>query len=82
MARGKSHKNLAKNFCSCIKKVRKTVKLRGQTRDKKQSKVREKEAAAIAICVRSVLKSRGRTLRKFKCDKKPYLETQSPFLDR
>lgn len=77
MARGQSRKNLATNFCKCIKKVRKTVKLR-QTRGKKQSISREKESAAIAICVRSVLGTRGRTLRKFKCDKTPYLETQSP----
>lgn len=75
MARGQSRKNLAGKFCRCIKQVRKTVKPR-QARGQKTTKA--KESAAIAICVRSVLGNRGRTLRKFKCDKKPYLETQSP----
>jgi hypothetical protein len=60
----------ASRFCRCIKAVRKTVKRRpGQT----------KESGAIAICVKSVLKSRGRTLKKFKCRgaKAPILQTQS-----
>jgi hypothetical protein len=63
---------LAKNFCHCIKKVRKTVKVRkGQN---KSAKGREK--AAIGICVKSVIQTRGKTLRKFKCKPKPYLLTQ------
>ena len=66
-ARGRSRKTLAKKFCRCIKAVRKTVKVRGSA---------GKESAAIAICTRSVLGTRGRTLRKFKCDKKAELETQ------
>jgi len=37
-----------------------------------------KEAAAIAICVKSVLGSRGRTLKRFKCGSKPHVTTQSP----
>ena len=46
-----------KRFCSCIKQVRKTFKpVRGT-----------KEGAAIAICTKSVLQSRKRTLRKFRC---------------
>jgi len=46
-----------KRFCSCIKQVRKQVKpVRGT-----------KEGAAIAICTKSVLQSRKRTLRKFHC---------------
>ena len=54
-------------FCRCIKDVRKTVKSRpGST----------KESSAIAICVRSVLQRRGRTLKKFKCRGKPKLTTQ------
>jgi hypothetical protein len=65
---------LAKNFCHCIKKVRKTVKVRpGQNKT-----VKGREKAAIGICVKSVIQSRGKTLRKFKCDKKPYLLTQKP----
>ena len=64
---------LAKNLCHCIKKVRKTVKLRPSQKNK-SAKGREK--AAIGICVKSVLQTRGKTLRKFRCDKKPYLLTQ------
>jgi hypothetical protein len=79
---------LAKNLCHCIKKVRKTVKLRpnqkpNQTSKQNKSlkraekeKEKEKEKAAIGICVKSVLHTRGKTLRKFSCNKKPYLLTQ------
>jgi hypothetical protein len=67
-------KALAKKLCSCIGKVRKTVKLR-----KGQKKTRaSKEKAAIGICVKSVLQTRGRTLKRFSCDKKPSLVTQKP----
>ena len=65
---------LAKTFCNCIKKVRRTVKLR-------KSLGSSKEKAAIAICVKSVLGSRGKTLRKFRCrrrNKGPRLATQPP----
>jgi len=58
-------------FCRCIKAVKKTVKLRVGRGDALR------ERAAIAICVKSILQSRGRTLKKFKCrgnDK--YLKTQ------
>ncbi len=64
---------LAKNLCHCIKKVRKTVKLRPSQKNKSE---KGKEKAAIGICVKSVLHTRGKTLRKFRCDKKPYLLTQ------
>ncbi len=64
---------LAEKFCSCIKKVRKTVKARGKSQSR-----RAKESAAIGICVRSVLGKRGRTLKKFTCRKKPKLQTQPP----
>jgi hypothetical protein len=66
----------AADFCRCIGKVRRTVKLRaGQKRTAKA-----KESAAIAICVKSVLQTRGRTLKKFKCGKGrgPKLITQAP----
>lgn len=64
---------LAKELCSCIKKVRKTVKVRsGQSKN-----LRGREKAAIGICVKSVIQSRGKTLKKFKCKTKPYLITQT-----
>ena len=54
-----------KRFCSCIKKVRKTLKQRT-------------ESGAIAICVKSVLQKHGRTLKKFRCKgKKSRVITQS-----
>lgn len=57
----------ATKFCRCIKGVRKTLKARkGST----------KEQGAIAVCVKSVLQTRGRTLKKFKCGKKAKLVTQ------
>jgi hypothetical protein len=53
-------------FCMCNKSVKKTVKLRsGSAKGERGNALREK--AAIAICVKSVLQSRGRTLKKFKC---------------
>ena len=71
-----ARKSLAKDFCRCIKKVRKTVRLRpGQAKT-----AAAKEAAAIGICVRSVLQTRGKTLKKFRCgigNQKPLLQTQS-----
>lgn len=71
---GTSRTMLAKRFCKCIKRVRKTVRARGVSKQTSQAK----ESAAIAICTRSVLGSRGRTLRKFKCGTRPKLETQAP----
>ena len=62
----------ANRFCSCIKSVKKTLKLRkGSGRGDEA-----RERAAIAICVKSVLQSRGRTLKKFNCRKGPKLFTQ------
>jgi hypothetical protein len=77
------HKNnsLKARFCRCIKAVRKTVKLRNSNSNSKKAVTKKaaakkavttaleakKEAAAIAICVNSVLKTRGKTLRKFSC---------------
>ena len=64
--------SLGKELCRCIKKVRKTVKLRrGQNKSMKS-----KEKAAIGICVKSVIQTRGKTLKKFKCSPKPYLLVQ------
>jgi hypothetical protein len=65
-------KSLGKEFCRCIKKVRKTVKVRpGQNKT-----LKGRERAAIGICVKSVIQTRGKTLKKFKCTPKPYLLTQ------
>ena len=59
---------LAKKLCSCIKSVRKTVKLRnGKGSKGSKATLRTKESAAIGICVRSVLQTRGKTLKKFSC---------------
>jgi hypothetical protein len=57
----------ADKFCRCVKSVRKTLKARkGST----------KEQGAIGVCVKSVLQTKGRTVKKFKCGKKPRLTTQ------
>ena len=66
---------LPQKFCRCIKKVRKTLK-GSRAQAQAQTQRQAKESRAIAICVTSVLqKKRGRTLKKFKCGKKPMLET-------
>jgi hypothetical protein len=65
---------LASRFCGCIKKVRKTVKLRrGSGRG-----AAAKEGAAIAICTKSLLQRKGRTLRKVRCEGRggPKISTQ------
>ena len=55
----------AVSFCRCVKSVRKTVKLRDRVPKAKQAAA--KESAAIAICTKSVLQTRGKTLRKVSC---------------
>jgi hypothetical protein len=67
---------LGRKFCDCIKKVRRTVKLRKRYGTKKAREA-AKESAAIGICVNSVLKTRRKTLKRFTCGKKPLLKTQS-----
>jgi hypothetical protein len=59
-------RSLAYRLCHCIKSVRK-----GRRGTRKQ-----KEQAAIAICVKSVLQSRGKTIKRFKCSPRPHLQTQ------
>lgn len=68
---GGVRESLAKKYCGCIKKVRRTVKAKtGKT-------PQNREGAAIAICTKTLLQSRGRTLRKFICKKgKANLKTQ------
>ena len=54
-----SKKPLKTLFCECIKSVRKS---------------KSNEGVAIAICTKSVLHSRGKTFKKFKCKgRKPFL---------
>jgi|UniRef100_A0A6C0LPS4 hypothetical protein len=62
--------SMAKRFCQCIKKVRRTIK--------GNYKKQQKESRAIAICVKSVIQTRGKTLKKFSCGKSPKLTTQRP----
>ena len=69
------NKRLADKFCKCVKKVRRTVRLRRGSGDT------ARESAAIAICTKSVLRTRGKTLRKFSCKKRLLLETK-PFKNR
>ncbi len=54
---GGRRKSQAKRFGSCVKAVRKTVKAR---------KGSSKESAAIAICTKSVLFPRGRTIKRYR----------------
>jgi hypothetical protein len=70
------NQRMAKKFCSCIKKVKRTLKLRKRYGTKKAREA-ARESAAIGICVNSVLKTRGKTLKRFTCDKTPSLKTQS-----
>ncbi len=68
---------LAQDFCRCIKKVRKTIKLRPGQKNTPAAR----EAAAIGVCVQSVLQTKGKTLKSFRCGKKgqtPTLKTQKP----
>jgi hypothetical protein len=65
---------LAKTFCSCVKKVQKSL-LKSKT-FKILSAKSEGQGQAIAICVKSVLQTRGRTLKKFRCGRKPSLKSQ------
>ena len=57
---------IGKRFCRCIKKVRRTVKARVNSGDL----MKDKEKAAIAICVKSVLHSKGKTIKRFTCRRK------------
>ncbi len=56
---------LAAHFCRCIKAV--APKFGGLAKG---------EAPAIGICVKSILQSRGRTLKRFKCRKGASITTQ------
>jgi len=54
---GRRSRKLSTKFNRCVKSVRKTVKARPKS---------TKESAAIAICTKSVLQSRGRTLKRYR----------------
>ena len=69
---------LAADFCRCIKKVRKTIKLRSGVKKTARRGADAKEAAAIGVCVKAVLQTRGKTLKRFRCGKKAMLKTQKP----
>ena len=89
----RSLKNL---FCNCVKAVTKktgteksgiqSAKLRHKVPLKRStlgaSSVRFPYSAGIPICVKSVLGSRGKTLKKFRCKKRKgvrgFLRTQKP----
>ncbi len=56
---------LAAHFCRCIKAV--APKFGGLAKG---------EGAAIAICVKSILQSKGRTLKRFRCKNGASISTQ------
>jgi hypothetical protein len=57
----RASKSLTNSFCRCIKKVSKKIKSRSGS---------SKESAGIAICTKSVLQTKGKTLGKFTCRKR------------
>ena len=63
----KNRKNpeLAAHFCRCIKAV--APKFGGMNKG---------EGAAIAICVKSILQTKGRTLKRFRCKNGASISTQ------
>ncbi len=65
-SRTRTNPKLAAHFCRCIKAV--APKFGGMSRG---------EGAAIAICVKSILQSRGRTLKRFRCKEGASITTQS-----
>jgi hypothetical protein len=58
---------LASKLCSCIKKVRRKDPV-GTRKAKAQR--------AIAICIKSVLHTRGKTIKRFRCKEGPKLKLQ------
>lgn len=59
-----------RKFCTCVKAVRRTVKL-----NKKYAKT--KEGAAIAICTKKLLFPQGKTIKKVNCLKRSAFKIQS-----
>ncbi len=62
----------SQKFCKCIKAVKESVKLRPGLKKTEENK----EQAAIAICVKTMLQRKGRTLKRFSCKKGAKLTTQ------
>ncbi len=65
-SRSRTNPKLAAHFCRCIKAV--APKFGGLAKG---------ENAAIAICVKSILQSKGRTLKRFRCKEGASITTQS-----
>jgi hypothetical protein len=65
-SRTRSNPKLAAHFCRCIKAV--APKFGGLVKG---------EGAAIAICVKSILQTKGRTLKRFRCKEGASITTQS-----
>jgi hypothetical protein len=64
---GRKSRKLGNKFNRCVKSVRQTVRARPKS---------TKESAAIAICTKSVLQTRGLTMKRYK---KKRLVTQKKF---
>jgi hypothetical protein len=64
-SKSRTNPKLAAHFCRCIKAV--APKFGGPSKG---------ESAAIAICVKSILQSKGRTLKRFKCKEGASISTQ------
>jgi hypothetical protein len=64
---GRTSRKLGNKFNRCVKSVRQTVRARPKS---------TKESAAIAICTKSVLQTRGRTMKRYR---KGRLVTQKKF---
>lgn len=62
-----TRKTMSRAFCKCIKRVKQTVKPRAGT---------TAEGAAIAICTKTLLFPKGRTLKRIRCGPKNRLTTQ------
>lgn len=62
----------SQKFCKCIKAVKESVKLRPGLKKTEENK----EQAAIAICVKTMLQRKGRTLKRFSCKEGAKLTTQ------
>ena len=58
---------IGKRFCRCIKKVRKTIKARPKS---------TQYQGPIAVCVKSVLQTKKKTLFKFSCNNGPKVKLQ------
>ena len=61
----RTNPKLAEHFCRCIKAV--APKFGGMEKG---------EGAAIAICVKSILQTKGRTLKRFRCKEGASITTQ------